>query len=164
MHEVQHLTHSVYLHEVQHLTHSVYLRQSRNIVFANGKTSLMLSITSFCVRKRNDVDLRSNDVCNCVAKRCCVLRTQTQKERHDFHRVFLFGASNRAHIINSKCKSFSASVVAAFGGCRSETQVACLALWRRHSPGFFLLKPLLNLPPAAQGLEPVNAATRLLAW
>jgi len=35
---------------------------------------------------------------------------------------------------------------------------------RRHSPGFFLLKPLLNLPPAAQGLEPVNAATRLLAW
>ncbi len=37
--------------------------------------------TSFCVRKRNDVDLRSNDVCNCVAKRCCVLRTQTQKIR-----------------------------------------------------------------------------------
>jgi hypothetical protein len=28
---------------------------------------------------------------------------------------------------------------------------------RRHSPGFFLLKPSLYLPPAAQGLEPVNS-------
>ena len=52
-------------------------------LFAEGNLVL-------CPQADNDVDLRSNDVCNCVAKRCCVLRTQTQKERHDFHRVFLF--------------------------------------------------------------------------
>ena len=39
-----------------------------------------------CPLKRNDVILRINDVVS--------LRTQTQKERHDFHRVFLFGAGS----------------------------------------------------------------------
>ena len=68
----------------------------RYFIFTEGKTSLGNSPHRLCEaqhclpygnlvlcpQKRNDVDLRSNDVCNCVAKRCCVL-TDTNTKRKD---------------------------------------------------------------------------------
>ena len=45
-----------------------------------------------CTLKRNEVSLRLNDVASKLANVVVSLRTQTQKERHDFHRVFLFGS------------------------------------------------------------------------
>ena len=38
---------------------------------------------------------RSNDVASKLANDVVSLRTQTQKERHDFHRVFLFAGATR---------------------------------------------------------------------
>ena len=67
--------------------HSVY-GNSRNIV--DAKHHIVL-----CPLKRNDVDLRSNDVASKLANDVVSLRTQTQKERHDENRVFLFGTDTQ---------------------------------------------------------------------
>ena len=44
---------------------------------------------------RNDVSLRLNDIASKLANDVVSWRTQTQKERHDENRVFLFGAANQ---------------------------------------------------------------------
>ena len=72
----------VSLREAQHrwaLAHIVDAKH--HIVFEEVKTSFLRSTTSFCVRKRNDVDLRSNDVCGFTAKRCCALADINTKNK-----------------------------------------------------------------------------------
>ena len=50
-------------------------------LFAEGNIVYTEGVTSFCVRKQNDVSLRLNDVASKLANDVVSLRTQTQKRQ-----------------------------------------------------------------------------------
>ena len=77
------------------------LRQRRNIIVPSGTLHcealhLRLVATSFCVRKRTmKLSYAQMKFATKVAKRSCVLRTQTQKTKDFFRSPLFFGGDTQ---------------------------------------------------------------------